>query len=1258
MKHRLTISISDGRSQSQRLLPALSGDYFHLYEMRYEQVLAIASEYARLVHFYKLDLKVDGDWQQFFNADETILMASILAIKSDRLSQQFENRLAQQPLYRNWFREDIVAPLHASYRDALNSPLLIVRALNQWLINISAIQSDIAHEVKKLLEGILRGLKWEIKTLCDSTPRVLMPHAKNLMSERFQELVDWPLPEIRTNNSANQGKEKTPSFSEIQHNFHTLNQAIRILQNGIKALLPASLISGDHDPAISLLIGFIRLFEQLQQRLNRFGDKHINFYYRDVLGMQAHEQTSDNCFLLIRPSAHARQILIEKGTEFIAGLDEEQNEIIYTADDKTTLNDAKVVAIHTVYFDRKPRHDKVLLSQSSYHKTIALPASDASELDHGKLPPLPLFGAPKPGEHLSGVAASGFGFMIASDTLLMNEGDRSVRVLFQFKKNEQSSIEAILKRIIDKANQNRAQSNLRLSDVFVKLLRSMFRISLTSKDGWHQVGEYRPEYRGLNSQLSDNCLAISFSLPASAPAITAYDSKIHGDVYPTKLPLLRFEMTQNEYAYPYDLLTRWLIEDITIEVNVQSCRQLLLHNQIGQLSALAPFLPFGPIPALGSYLVVGCQEVLGKHLTDLSLDIEWSGLPAKVGGFVAHYRGYEAPLKPDAVEVKIAALADGKWIKAGANTTLFEYATRSDGSVSNQVSPENRLSLKSVLAFYKPSLPSPSNANANRFSYTSATMNGLFKISLEGPEAAFGHQEYPQLLSRILTQNAQKKKLAFSQALPNPPYTPQISRVVLNYAAKTTLNFEQQYQGQELYIQNQLLHLHPMGWETISADHSKQPALIPYYADAGNLYIGLEAKYLQGTLSLYFYLREDSLPMTKIKKTGLNWCYLSENHWHAFSQAQILEDSTYGFMTSGIVQLQVPEQIDQNNTILPAGKFWLRVSADAGLERFCSLYSVYAQAIRLSYSNQHGKKAMPNLPALSIKRSRQQIVGIDSVLQIRPGFNGKEKENAHQFRTRASERLRHKNRAITAADYELLILENFPQVFKVKCFANLRSEQDPAQRIRAGHILIVVLPHLHQGGHANQKPSLSGHLIHEIQEFIRAYAASDVSISVENPVYEDIQVRCTIKLKSHLNGNRHSGRYIEQINQALCAYLSPWNPDGQHQHFGWTLQQHNIISFLHDLDYVEEVTAVSMLQISPIGDANDLLYYLKDNAPLQRSDKDLFPTYPWSVAVPMNEHWIVLVDHYQHQHPKAVGINELKIGSTFIIPSKTPRTET
>jgi hypothetical protein len=72
--------ISDGRSQLQRQLPALSGDYFQLCEMRFEQLLAMASEYARLMHFYQPDLRTDGDWYQFFAADETVLMATILAV--------------------------------------------------------------------------------------------------------------------------------------------------------------------------------------------------------------------------------------------------------------------------------------------------------------------------------------------------------------------------------------------------------------------------------------------------------------------------------------------------------------------------------------------------------------------------------------------------------------------------------------------------------------------------------------------------------------------------------------------------------------------------------------------------------------------------------------------------------------------------------------------------------------------------------------------------------------------------------------------------------------------------------------------------------------------------------------------------------------------------------------------------------------------------------------------------------------------------
>ena len=68
-------------------------------------------------------------------------------------------------------------------------------------------------------------------------------------------------------------------------------------------------------------------------------------------------------------------------------------------------------------------------------------------------------------------------------------------------------------------------------------------------------------------------------------------------------------------------------------------------------------------------------------------------------------------------------------------------------------------------------------------------------------------------------------------------------------------------------------------------------------------------------------------------------------------------------------------------------------------------------------------------------------------------FNGKMKEAGNKFYTRVSERLRHKGRTIALWDYERLVLQYFPGVYKVKCInhASLSSFAD------AGHTLIIEL---------------------------------------------------------------------------------------------------------------------------------------------------------------------------------------------------------
>lgn len=1260
------LMISDGRGQHQRQLAALSGDYFQLQELRFEQILAIATEYARLVHFHQLDMRVDGDWHGYFSADESILMASVLALDAQKIAAQFEARLESGLSYREWFHDDLVRKLEGSYRDRLNSPVLLARLLDRCLVSFSSLQTTMAIEMRKLLEQIVRGLKWEVRSLCQSVPRALMPYTRGLLSDSFCAQCEWP---EASELAKVDGAQVPLSVNEVRHNFYAFIQALRMLQNGIHKAMPASMTSGEHDPAISLLIGFVHLLQSLQQRLNRFGDHHIDFYYHRVLGMQQQVQQRDSAYLLIKPSPSAGQIRIEKGMQFVAGVDADQQEIVYSLDEDVQLSDARVAALHTLYFERRHHQPALLATSAAFSSQIALPTSDTDPEAFAKLPPLPLMGAPKPGEHVTGAQFARFGFAIASQTLLMQEGERHVRIVFHLNDDDSAgkakNLRQCLRDLVAHAHPTRPSghqqhSELDQIDLFVKLVRSMFSIALSTQEGWYQVTEYKPAYQALDYDLPDHSLAISFVLPASAPAITVAQAAVHGECGQGTTPVVRFEMTQNEYAYPYAMLTQWMIAEIEIEVEVKACRQLVLHNQIGQLSALAPFLPFGPLPDLSSYLIVACEEVLEKTLTEASLEVEWAGLPTTLGGFASYYRAYQTPLKADAVAMKLAVLVDGKWQRSGASVSVFELEQHEDGSPSNQVRHDSRWNLKPVLSSYKPAKPAKAANSASGFNFTPATMNGMFKLSLDGPEGALGHQEYPQLLTRILTNNAQTKKAGLMQALPNSPYTPQISRIVFNYKARSRLNFHHgssasgASSGAATQLQHdQFMHLHPLGCEMMQGNESRSISMVPSYPFAGNLLIGLEAQQFSGPLHLYFYLREDSLPMTGLSHTGLSWWYLVGNRWRRFQQAQILDDSTHGFMTSGIVQLQLPDEINREHSIMPNGLFWIGLSCERGIDRFCSAYSVFAQALKVSWSPEFGKKDQPVLPAWSINRSRRLIPGVDAISQVRASFDGKAAESRLQFRTRASERLRHKNRAVTAADYEALILEKFPQVAKVKCFPHLCSDRSKQRRVRPGHLLIIPLPHLNPGGHVNQKPNLSGHLINEIQHYIEQFASADVTISVENPVYEEIQVRCTVTLKAQYNHHRFRGRYIEQINQAICDYLSPWHPRGQQQHFGWRIQQHNIVSFLHELDYVEDVTGVSLLQISPQGVIEDVRFELKDNAKRADADKDLHPSSPWSIAVPLNEHWIVVADQLKQKMPKAIGINELKVGSTFIIPLKS-----
>ena len=442
-------------------------------------------------------------------------------------------------------------------------------------------------------------------------------------------------------------------------------------------------------------------------------------------------------------------------------------------------------------------------------------------------------------------------------------------------------------------------------------------------------------------------------------------------------------------------------------------------------------------------------------------------------------------------------------------------------------------------------------------------------------------------------------------------------------------------------MQEGVMLLHPFGCERVS---SMAHGVFPEYACDGNLFIGLSARTLSGTLTLLFHLREDSSHQIAHDTSGIAWFYLASNRWERLADAQVISDTTRNFVSSGIVTLDIPAQINRDNTIMPNDLFWLKACTGRNWRSFCSVYSIQTQAVTVGWDNRDNTLAHLRtcIPPGTIRQPTASIPGLRTVTQVGASFGGRLPENPNALKTRISERLRHKQRASAPWDYERLILEQFPHVSKVKCFAHMTTRiAEPC----SGNVLIVVVPTVtdNESG-ADFTPAINADELNRIRTFAQGLSSPFVTIEVRNPAYEHIQVRCSV----HFIEGLQRGFFLNQLNQAIIDFISPWHDGGYQARFGWRIRTEDIKTHIVSLDYVDFVTNFSMLHITEDRDGK---YHLGDTERPQRNE--IRPTYPWSLAVPLRRHYIETISDRHAMTAEPTGINELEVGRTFIIPGNT-----
>lgn len=893
----------------------------------------------------------------------------------------------------------------------------------------------------------------------------------------------------------------------------------------------------DWPPHLALLMAFLRLFNIAQRDLNQLVTKHLDYYYQKVLKLNLRGAKPDQVHVTFELNRSATYYPLKKDMLLDAGKDSSGQPLRYSIDNDLVINRAVVQSLRSLYFDQKNG------------RAIAFIANDAtlvkSSLSSGWRP----FGTSQLAiapEARTMVEAT-LGFAIASPALLLAEGTRSITITIHLTAGPGFII-----------------------DDLPTFLPTCFDIFLTGDKGWTSPLFFQTYANDTHNVT----LTLTTNLTEKDAPVVSYNSKLHGDGYTTRWPVLRCVL--RPYSFQLEALDKFVVSSVDMEVSANGMKNLVLQNDESLQPVSKPILPFTSIPHIGNNFYIGSNEAFSKTLESVTVTLNWKDPPTD---FQAYYAGY------DNTQINYGQFTSNMYI---LGTGGFQIITQNIQPLFDGISTSNPKTITTEGPFFEsevhlsgyvrdPYLPA-----VKEFSPT--TDQGFISIKLNGPRQddvgnapayapfeAFGHQVFPT----IYTVKAVKKGAHPDDdiLLPNQPYTPTLQSVSLGYKAKETFRPSLPDNPDQFFMLD--------AFGNVESNASIAARLIPELPvpvaslsdrQVGALYLGIDKAQPPQILSLLFQMESGSMPgSVLLKKEDIKWSYLTENAWEQITDSNIQLDTTGSFQKPGIIQVSIASDADLAATLMPAGLSWLRIIAHKNADGASDISAIVTQAASATRVATEDAVISTLQPGM-IKQLVPKASAIKTVTQNFPSFNGQYAETGDDFYVRTSERLRHRNRTVAGWDYERIVLQKFPDLFKTKCLS-YTNYIDDFNNLKPGSVKLVVIPDLRRGNAGNRLQPISNlAYLEEIKQFILEKNPTpflnDDTLFVSNPVYETLLVDCKVAFMP----GKDPGFYRNQLEEEIRRFLSPWAyVEGKDITFGGKIYQSEILSFIESRDYVDYV---------------------------------------------------------------------------------------
>ncbi|WP_408029798.1 hypothetical protein [Tenacibaculum xiamenense] len=567
-------------------------------------------------------------------------------------------------------------------------------------------------------------------------------------------------------------------------------------------------------PDTMLLRTFTSLLQQYKEQINTITNRHLDFYYQDILKEYPSRGTADSVYVCIDLLKNDETFLLPVKTLFNAGLDKNKKAIEFQSLEAVNLNPAVITNAYTLNTVKKENNASLL-----YLGNIETP-SKLKKDPEDKVVSWNTFGSQR---NTGDLTVQNMGFSIASPMLYLKDGSRTITIDINFT-------DPINNKLFEKST-----------------------YYLSTKAKWFELTE---KAKSLSIKTGKQNVTFHITLGAKDFPIEAFAKQQDGI---SKLwPM--FRIVFDEFT---DLETPPKIKSIQIDVEVSSSKSFELYNDFGPLAMNKKFQVLGPTPVKGASFIVGSKEAFSKPITNLNVTLNWAKLPEadtsqSLDNFGSYYEQYNQYLdgqfkivsskcnttpEPNqdylnntAFKVVFEQLSNEVWenIQVIENKTkvsevsLFQekilppeklhleedqpkekegffswlhWPWHSDEKDDETISPKEKKELLNSSSFSFENLYENEKRNAllqrDNTPFSNLSDSGYLRMRLSEPQYGFGANLYAQVVNAIALFNAEAIAKSYKRGkpvtinhTPNIPYIPEGASFEGSYKASKKYYFD------------------------------------------------------------------------------------------------------------------------------------------------------------------------------------------------------------------------------------------------------------------------------------------------------------------------------------------------------------------------------------------------------------------------------------------------------------------------------------